>query len=70
MVWKVEAKAYIQREKGEPKLKKDGTEIWRVTFKTNEELRKFLIIIMPYIEVKEMLNKIILRYTDAERQQR
>lgn len=46
------------------------TEEWRVTFKTLGELEKFIRLIMPYVEVKTMLYKIMIKYTEAERQQR
>lgn len=68
--WEIGVKSFLVREQGQPKLKKDGTERWRIRFETIEELEKFLKIIMPYVEVKTMMRKILIRYTDAERQQR
>lgn len=69
--WGIEAKAYLVKENGKPKLKKDGTERWRVRIPL-EGLEKLLKLIMPHVEVREMLYKIIIRYKDheAERQQR
>lgn len=68
--WGIGVKSYLVREQGQPNLKKDGTERWRIRFETIEELKKFLILIMPYVEVKTMMKKILLKFTDAERQQR
>lgn len=58
--WGIGMKAY----------KGQTTEQWRVTFKTLGELEKFIRLIMPYVEVKTMLYKIMIKYTEAERQQR
>lgn len=41
--WGIETKAYIVRENGEPKLKKDGAERWRIRLATIVDLEKYLI---------------------------
>lgn len=68
--WGINTKAYLVREQGAPKLKKDGSERWRLRFATIADLEKFLLLIMPHVEVKIMLKKILIKYSDAERQQR
>ena len=68
--WGIETKAYQVREGGAPKLKVDGGERWRIRMATLGELEKFLIIIMPHVEVGIMLKKILIKYPDTERQQR
>lgn len=70
VVWGIGTTAYIVKEKGKPKLKKDGAERWRLRMSTIEDLEKWLKLIMPHIEVKAMIKKIMLRWPDAERQQR
>jgi len=50
----------------------DGTkrEYWRIWIRSQEELKKFLRIVLPYIPVSSMLRKTILLYKDSQFQQR
>jgi len=48
----------------------NGIERYRLITKTHEDLKKFLILIMPYIPTETLLNKVMLLYNDAELQQR
>ena len=52
--------------------KRDGTrdEYWRIWIRSQEELKKFLCIILPHIPVSSMLKKAILLYKDPQFQQR
>ena len=52
--------------------KRDGTQeqYWRLWIRSQEELKKFLRIILPYIPVPSMLSKTILLYKDSQLQQR
>ena len=43
---------------------------WRIWFRSSEELKKFLRVIMPYVPCKEMLKKVLLVYKDSQLQQR
>ncbi len=43
---------------------------WRIWIRSQEELKKFLRIILPYIPVPNMLQKTILLYKDSQFQQR
>jgi len=43
---------------------------WRIWIRSQEELKKFLRIILPYIPVPSMLQKTILLYKDSQFQQR
>lgn len=43
---------------------------YRIWIRSAEELQKFLRIILPHIEVEEMLSKAILLYHDSQLQQR
>ena len=54
------------------KRKRGGTrkEYYRIWIRSAEELQKFLRIILPHIEVEEMLPKAILLYNDSQLQQR
>jgi len=45
-------------------------EYWRIWIRSQEELKKFLRIIIPYIPVPSMLQKTILLYKDSQFQQR
>lgn len=45
-------------------------EYYRLWFRSSEELKKFLRIILPYIPVASMLYKTILLYKDSQLQQR
>lgn len=66
VVWKIETKpAIITR----PRNGKQQ-EYWRLWLRSTSELKKFLQIILPYIEVEEMLPKVILLYHDYQLQQR
>ena len=52
--------------------KRDGKQdqYWRLWIRSQEELKKFLRIIIPYIPVSNMLSKTILLYKDSQFQQR
>ncbi len=52
--------------------KRDGKQqqYWRLWIRSQEELKKFLRIILPYIPVPSMLSKTILLYKDFQFQQR
>jgi len=57
--------APINRDyKGEKK------QYWRIWIRSQEELKKFLRIILPHIPVPNMLQKVILLYKDDQFQQR
>ena len=45
-------------------------EYYRLWFRSSEELKKFLRIILPYIKVSSMLYKVVLLYKDFNLQQR
>lgn len=52
--------------------KRDGKQeqYWRLWVRSQEELKKFLRIILPHIQVPSMLQKTILLYKDSQLQQR
>lgn len=52
--------------------KRDGKQekYWRIWIGSQEELKKFLRIILPHIPVRSMLSKTILLYKDSQFQQR
>lgn len=52
--------------------KRDGKQdqYWRLWIRSQEELKKFLRIILPYIPVQSMISKTILLYKDSQFQQR
>lgn len=52
--------------------KRDGKQeqYWRIWIRSQEELKKFLRIILPHIPVPSMLRKVILLYKDSQFQQR
>jgi hypothetical protein len=52
--------------------KRDGKQeqYWRLWIRSQEELKKFLRIILPYIPVRSMLRKVLLLYKDSQFQQR
>ncbi len=52
--------------------KQDGKQeqYWRLWIRSQEELKKFLRIILPYIPVQSMLSKTILLYKDSQFQER
>jgi hypothetical protein len=54
------------------KVAKSGnrSEQYRLWFRSREELKQFLRIILPYIPVKTMLYKALILYRDSELQQR
>lgn len=52
------------------KLKKDGTQRYRLWIRSREDLKKFLTIIIPFIPVYSMLYKVLLLWKDPELQQR
>lgn len=43
---------------------------WRLWMRSTGELKKFLLIILPFIKVQSMLPKVILLYKDNNLQQR
>ena len=45
-------------------------EYYRLWFRSSEELKKFLRLVLPYIKVSSMLYKVILLYKDSNLQQR
>ena len=53
-------------------VSRDGKkqQYYRIWIRSTEELKKFLRIIMPYVQVEAMLPKIILLYKDEQLQQR
>lgn len=57
---------------GKIRRERDGkqTEYYRLWFRSSEELKKFLRIIMPYVKTASMLPKVILLYKDSQLQQR
>lgn len=65
-VWKVRVAI------GKIKRERDGVvkEYYRLWFRSSEELKKFLLIILPHIPVASMLYKAILLYKDSQLQQR
>lgn len=52
--------------------KRDGKheQYWRLWIRSQQELKKFLCIILPYIPVPSMLQKTILLYKDSQFQER
>lgn len=52
--------------------KRGGTreQYWRIWIRSQEELKKFLRIVIPHIPVEEMLYKVLLPYKDPQFQQR
>ncbi len=52
--------------------KRDGEQeqYWRIWIRSQEELKKFLRIILPYLPVRSMLHKVLLLYKDSQLQQR
>lgn len=66
VVWHIRTVvAPIRREYGGTKK-----EYWRIWIRSQEELKKFLRIILPHIPVPSMLRKTILLYKDSQFQQR
>lgn len=51
---------------------RDGTreQYWRIWIRSQEEMKKFLRIILPHIPVRSMLRKTLLLYKDSQFQQR
>lgn len=51
---------------------RDGieTEYYRLWFRSTEEFKKFLIIILPYVRIPSMLPKVLILYKDSQLQQR
>ncbi len=43
---------------------------WRLWIRSTEELKKFLRIILPYVQVESMLYKALILYSDPQLQQR
>ncbi len=64
VVWK------IKTQIGSHKDKKSGTQFYRLWIRSTEELKKLLRVILPYVEVEQMLPKVLLLYKDSELQQR
>ena len=52
--------------------KRDGKQdqYWRLWIRSQEELKKFLRIVLPHVPVQSMLKKVILLYKDPQFQQR
>ncbi len=50
--------------------KKDGTERYRLWFRSVTDLKNFLRIVIPHIPVYSMLYKVIILYKDSQLQQR
>lgn len=52
--------------------KRDGKQeqYWRIWIRSQEELKKFLRIILPHLPVRSMLYKVLLLYKDSQLQQR
>lgn len=67
VVWNIQTKI----GKVEKKTKSGKTrEYFRIWFRSANELKKFLTIILPHLEVEELLPKVILLYKDSQLQQR
>ena len=49
---------------------RSAAEQYRLWFRSREELKKFLRIILPYVPVRSMLYKVLILYKDPELQQR
>ena len=64
VVWK------IRTQIGSHHDKKTGKTFYRLWIRSTKELKKFLTIILPHIEVEQMLPKVLLLYKDSELQQR
>lgn len=52
------------------KVKIDGTQRYRLWFRSVTDLKKFLRIVIPHIPVYSMLYKVIILYKDSQLQQR
>ena len=66
VVWRIKTKpAIITRPRNGKRQ-----EYWRLWLRSTSELKKLLQIILPYIQVEEMLPKVILLYHDSQLQQR
>lgn len=66
VVWHIRTiVAPITREYNEEKR-----QYWRIWIRSQEELKKFLRLILPYIPVPSMLRKTIILYKDSQFQQR
>ena len=66
VVWNVRAiVAPVGRKQGGKQ-----EQYWRLWIRSQEELKKFLRIILPYIPVPSMLSKTILLYKDSQFQER
>ncbi len=64
VVWK------IRTQIGSHHDKRTGKTFYRLWIRSTEELKKLLTIILPHIEVEQMLPKVLLLYKDSELQQR
>lgn len=62
----------IQVHIGKIGRKREGKqeEYFRLWIRSTEELKKFFRIILPHVQVKDMLRKVILLYNDPQLQQR
>ncbi len=66
VVWKIKTVvAPIKRDYGGKER-----QYWRIWIRSQEELKKFLRIILPHVPVPSMLQKTILLYKDSQFQQR
>ena len=43
---------------------------WRLWLRSTEELKKFLLVILPFVKVQSMLSKVVLLYKNSDLQQR
>lgn len=66
VVWKVKVHVAAVGRKREGKREV----YWRLWFRSAEELKKFLRIILPHVFVPSMLPKVLILYKDSELQQR
>ncbi len=64
VVWK------IKTQIGSHYDKQTDKNFHRLWIRSTEELKKFLLIILPFIKVEQMLPKVLLLYKDSELQQR
>ncbi len=66
VVWKV--KTHVGRVSN--KYQGTNREYYRLWFRSAEELKKFLCIILPFVKVSSMLPKVLLLYKESNLQQR
>lgn len=66
VVWDIQNVVAPIRRKRDGKQK----EYWRIWIRSTNELKKFFQIILPHLEVEELLPKVIILYKDLQLQQR